>query len=89
MFFLGSFSIIFALVFVIAILGMAALYLLKGTIGLASATCIGFARVFRFMKKLVLGQKDAPCLSATDSLKLTVFLLVVYIVVLVLVANIS
>ncbi len=89
MFFLGSFSIIFALMFVIAVLGMAAVYLLRGTIGLAGATCIGFARVFGLLKRLVLGQKDGPCLSPTESLKLMVFLLVVYIAVLVLVANIS
>lgn len=89
MFFLGSSSILFALVFVIAVLGMAAIYLLRGTIGLVGATCTGFARVYGFLKRLVLGQKDETCLSATDSIKLMAFLLVVYIAVLVLVARIS
>lgn len=89
MFFLGTSSILFALVFVIAVLGMAAVYLLRGTIGLVGATCIGFARVFGFIKRIVRGQKDGTCLSATDSLKLMAFLLVVYIAVLIIVANIS
>lgn len=89
MYFLGTFSTIFALVFVIAVLGMAAIYLLRGAIGLVGATYIGFARVFGFLKRIVFGQKDETSLSATDSLKLMAFLLVVYIAVLVIVANIS
>ena len=89
MYFLGSFSIIFALLFVIAVLAMSAVYLLRGTIGLVDATCTTFARVFGFLKRLVLGQKDGACLSPSDSLKLMVFLLVVYIAVLVLVASVS
>lgn len=89
MYFLGTFSTIFALVFVIAVLGMAAIYLLRGTIGLVVATCTGFAKVYGFLKRLALGRKDGTCLSATDSLKLMAFLLAVYIAVLVLVANIS
>lgn len=89
MFFLESFSIIFALAFVIVVLGMAAVYFLRGAFGLAGATCIGFARAIEFLKRLVLGQKDGACLSATDSLALTILLLVVYVVILILVANIS
>lgn len=89
MIFLGTSSILFALVFVIAVLGMAAIYLLRGTINLVSATCIGFAKVFGLLKRFVLSQKDETCLSATDSLKLMAFLLVVYIAVLFIVSNIS
>lgn len=89
MFFLESFCIICALALVIAVLGMTVVYLLMGAFGLAGATCIGFAKAIEFLKRMVLGQKDGTCLSATESLAQTVFYIVVYIAILIWIANIS
>lgn len=88
MFFLGSFSIICALAFVLVVLGMSVMLLLKGTVGVTGALCIGFARVVEFLQQAVLGRK-AGGRYVLDQRALKIFYIVEYIVIIALIANIT
>lgn len=86
--FILTYCVICALAFVLVVLGMSVMLLLKGTVGVTGALCIGFARVVEFLQQAVLGRK-AGGRYVLDQRALKIFYLVVYIVIIALIANIT
>ena len=86
--FIALFFILMALGFILTVLGAAAMLFLKGTVGMVGAVCISFARGMDILKGTVYGQKEKGRLNVEPRF-LWAFFIVTYIVILILVSNIS